>query len=206
MLGLLLLLAQAVNLPDPPRTVEALLATPLDPPRLTCQDTTVPDFSAYYRTAEHLFESAFSAQQRADGEDVRFLEQVVRDIRSPLQVVPAMKMMPDAGARMTAAQRQRLAEAMAAALDRVNGSDREFSASEQVLVASAVPEMHDSQMFVPALRSYIVRHLSAVRCGGAVRGSGLPEVARQFNALISRLAPTTAQLKPITADEVQPRR
>ena len=145
-------------------------------------------------------------QGEGRGRRLQFLQQIIASIQSPSQVVPALKMMPDAGARMTAAQRRQLAGAIAGVLDRVAGSDREYAASENVLVPSALPEMHDSQMFVPALRSYIVRHLSAARCSDAIPAGGLPESARQFNALIARLSPTTAQLRPITLEESQPLR
>lgn len=175
-------------------------------PRLTCRDSATPDLSAYYQTAGRLFESAFSREERSAEGDLQFLQQVLVSIQSPSQVVPALKMMPDAGARMSAAQRRQLAGAIAGVLDRVAGSDREYAASENVLVPSALPEMHDSQMFVPALRSYIVRHLSAARCSDAIPAGGLPESARQFNALIARLSPTTAQLRPIALEEVQPLR
>ncbi len=177
-----------------------------DPPRLTCQDAATPDLSAYYQTALRLFASAFNAKERAAEDDVQFLRQIVASIQSLSQIVPALKMMPEAGARMTAAQRQQLAGAIAGVLDRIAGSDREYAASENVLVPSALPEMHDSQMFVPALRSYIVRHLSAARCSDAIPAGGLPESARQFNALIARLSPATAQLRPIALEEAQPLR
>jgi hypothetical protein len=177
---------------------------PPDPPRLTCQDAATPELSAYYQTAGRLFESAFSAAQRSAEDDMRFLQQIIASIQSPSQVVPALKMMPDAGARLSGVQRGQLAGAFAGILDRVAGSDREYAASENVLVPSAVPEMRDSQMFVPALRSYIVRHLAAARCRDALPANGLPESARQFNALIARLSQTTAQLRPITAGEAAP--
>ena len=179
---------------------------PPDPPRLTCRDSATPDLSAYYQTALHLFASAFSRQERAAEDDLQFLQQIVVSVQSPSQVVPALKMMPEAGARMTAVQRRQLAGAIAGVLDRVAGSDREYAASENVLVPSALPEMHDSQMFVPALRAYIVRHLSAARCSDTIPAGGLSESARQFNALIARLSPTTAQLRPIALEEVQPLR
>jgi hypothetical protein len=190
---------------DPPRAL-ALFRNipPPNPPVLTCQDVAIPDYSPYYRTAAALFERAFTAEQRKADDDVQFLGDLIRRIQSPLQVVPAMKMMPDAGARMTAAQRQELSGAMAGVLDRVDGGDRAFSASESVLVPSALPEMHDTQMFVPALRSYIVRHLSGARCSDNIHGTDLPESAKQFNTLIGRLAQTTAQLRPIAAGEVRP--
>lgn len=177
---------------------------PPDPSPLTCQDAATPDLSAYYQSAARLFESAFSVKQRAAEEDLQFLEQIIRAIQSPSQIVPAMKMMPDAGARMTLAQRQQLAGAMAGVLDRVNGGDREYAASEKVLVPSAIPEMHDSQMFVPALRWYIVRRLSGARCSDSIPKTELPESAKQFNVLIARLSQTTAQLRPITAEETKP--
>jgi hypothetical protein len=177
---------------------------PPDPSPLTCQNAATPDLSAYYQTAGRLFESGFTPKQRAAEEDVQFLQQLIHAIQSPSQIVPALKMMPDAGARMTPAQRRQLAGAMAGALDRLAGGDREYAASEKVLVPSALAEMHDSQMFVPALRSYIVRHLSGARCSDSIPKTDLPESAKQFNALIARLSQTTAQLRPISAEEAKP--
>jgi hypothetical protein len=177
---------------------------PPELPALTCQEAATPDLAEYYQTAARLFASAFTAKQRTAEEDVQFLESLIRAIRSPSQIVPAMKMMPDAGVRTTPAQRQQLAGALAGALDRVAGGDREYAVSEKVLVPSAIPEMHDSQMFIPALRSYIVRHLSGARCSDSIPKTDLPESAKQFNALIARLSETTAQLRPIPAVEAQP--
>ncbi len=177
-----------------------------DPPPLSCQGRLTPDLSSFYQTALHLFESAFTDVERVKGDDTRFLERILSSTQSPSQIVPALKMMPDAGARMTPDQRRQFADLLAGVLDRVNGSDREFSASENVLVPSALAEMHDSQMFVPALRSYIARHVSGVRCSDFDPARGASESVRQFNALIGRLSPTTAQLRPITADEAKPSR
>lgn len=153
-----------------------------------------------------MFETAFTPKQRAAEEDVQFLAQLIGAIQSPSQVVAAMKMMPDAGARMSPAQRQQLSGAMAGALDRLPTGARAYAASENVVVPSAIAEMHDSQMFLPALRSYIVRQLSGPRCSDSIHGADMPDSAKQFNALTSRLAQATGQLRPITAEEVKPAR
>jgi hypothetical protein len=177
---------------------------PLQPPVLTCQDAAIPDFSAYYQTAAALFDSAFTPKQRAAEEDVQFLAALIVSIQSPLQVVPAMKMLPDAGARMPPAQRQQVAGALAGVLDRLPSDARAYAASEIVLVSSAVAEMHDSQMFIPSLRSYVVRHLSGPRCTDSIHGTDPPESAKQFNSLTARLAQTTAQIRPIAPEETKP--
>jgi hypothetical protein len=58
--------------------------------------------------------------------------------------------------------------------------------------------------FLPALRSYIVRHASGPRCSDRLKAAGLPDAATQFNKLISRIDPTGTQFHAITAVEATP--
>jgi len=127
----------------------------------------------------------------------------VAAIQSPSQVAPALKLLDEVG--LSEQTRNELMAGFAVALDRVNGGDREFAASEALLMGAAVPEMHET-VFLPTLRAYIVRHVSGPRCSDQIKAGQLPESATQFNRLISRIDPDGAQFHPITAEEAAPLR
>ena len=59
-------------------------------------------------------------------------------------------------------------------------------------------------MFVPALRSYIVRQVSGPRCSDSIKAGQLPPSVTQFNKLASTLDSAAERFKPITKQEVQP--
>jgi len=172
-------------------------------PKLACREALTPDVSAYYQTATTLFANAFTAEQRRDGADIAFLRDRISAIESPSQVVPALKMLDQV--ELNSQVRTDLTALFAAALDRVNGGDREFAASEPLLMGAAVPEMHETA-FLPTLRAYIVRHLSGPRCSDQIKAGQLPESATQLNKLISRIDGTGSQFHPITAEEATPLR
>ena len=179
------------------RAVDAML--PVDParaltlfrdiptprlPTVSCQEAVTPDLSPYYQTALAVFARGFPPDPHARQADVAFLSDLVSAIESPSQVVPALKLLDLA--ELNAPARSNLVATFLAALARVNGGDREFAASEPLLMGAAVPEMHEPG-FLAALRAYIVRHIGGPRCSDQIRPGQLPESAAQFNKLISRV-------------------
>jgi hypothetical protein len=171
-------------------------------PRLTCEDAAVPRLEAYYDTAAKVFERSFSAKQRENEDDLRFLERRIGSMQSPAHVSRVLQMIFDV--QLSQEQRKRLLTSFAVALEPVSGSDRVFGPYEPTLVPAAGPEIAQAIGFIPALRAYIVRQVGGPRCSDTVkRGVVTPSVA-QFNSLVKELDPPGNQFNPITEDESKP--
>jgi hypothetical protein len=196
------------------RAVEAMLA--LDPqraremfddiptpqvPALACGETGAPDLSAYYRTAADVFAKGFTAGQRRSSNHLYFLERIIGGMLSPAHVTPALNLIFEVS--VTSGQREDLLTRFAGNLDHINGTARIFASSSSDLLAHFGDP---TPVLIPALRAYIVRHVSGPRCSDdtVLQPSKLPFVVISFNSLVSKLDPTETRLKPITQDEAKP--
>lgn len=212
---------------DPPRALAMFeeIQTPLVP-ALTCQEAGAPNLSSYYQAATKVFDRAFTAEQRENLQHVHFLKRVIGRMESPAHVTPTVKLIFTA--TVSPDQRQELVSDFAAMLPRINGSARVFGASTSQLVPVSAPlrlpagirglppmlEAEPGQLpprvvaaaplLLPALRSYIVRHVSGPRCSEDIRGTQLPGAVNDFNYLASALDPNATSYKPISADEAKP--
>ncbi|MBZ5583071.1 MAG: hypothetical protein LAQ30_12880 [Acidobacteriia bacterium] len=201
---------------NPQRAVEMFLS--IVPPKVegvACADPVIPDVSAYYSTANKLFERGFTAAQRKKGDDLRFLETCIASMTSPAHVRPVLEML--SAAKLPPQDRTALLSRFAVTLETVSGSDRIFATTQWAVVPAAFPEtpepMHlprpflpeipDANLFVPALRSYVVRQASGSRCSDNITKDKLPLSVTNFNALAAKLDPEGARFKPITAEEAK---
>jgi hypothetical protein len=179
--------------------------SPLHLPRLNCSAISTPDVVDYYQTALLVFENSFSPQQRRAGDDVALLSQLVAGIESPGQVPPALEML--FAAKLTPDQRLDLLSSLGAELQGMSPSDREYGAAETTLVSAISPERlrpEDAPVLLPALRSYIVGHLSARRCTDNMPAAGkLAKSAEQFNSMVRKLDPGESRYKTISAEEAK---
>jgi hypothetical protein len=100
---------------------------------------------------------------------------------------------------LTPVHRAEIVAQFAAALDRIASSDREYGAREMELVTTALPEVHETAMFLPALRSYIVRLVSGPVCSDSPKG--IRPSVDQFNKMIARLKLEGVQ--PISPEEAK---
>jgi hypothetical protein len=110
--------------------------------------------------------------------------------------------------KMTTDDRRGLLSLFAAKLQEVSRSDREYSAAETAL-ASAIAMEHlrpdEAAVLLPALRSYIVRHVSRRRCTDNMPSAGvMAKSAQQFNNLAVKLDPVKSRYKPISDEEAKP--
>ncbi|HLK62962.1 MAG TPA: hypothetical protein VKU19_05960 [Bryobacteraceae bacterium] len=176
---------------------------PPEIPAARCESPATPDVSAYYETAAKLFDRAFTTPRRKREDDMHFLKLRISEMQSPAHVVPALKML--FAVQLTPAQRQELMASFAVTLDHLSGSDRLYQSTETLLVPAALPEWHETPLFVPALRAYIVRQISGPRCSDSLklRPDQLPLSAASFNKLASLLDPHAEQYKAITLDEAR---
>jgi hypothetical protein len=179
---------------------------PLRLPRPTCETVFTDDVGAYYRTAALLFPSSFAAKQRANGEDLLFLRQIIRSIEYAPQVPPALELI--FSSRLSPDQRLELLSLLAATVQQLSASDREYGATENAIIAS-IPAEHityaEADVLVPALRTYIVRHVSARRCADNLPPIGkIAKSADQLNGLLGKLDPQELRFRRISADEAKP--
>jgi truncated hemoglobin YjbI len=195
------------------RAVEAM--QPLDPQRaralfedivypelpfVSCQEVKTPNLEKYFSAAIRVFERGFTPRQREKEDDIAFLKQLIGRIRTPSEVTPALRMLVEV--RLSPVHRTEVVAMFAAALDRITAGDRLYAAREMELVTTALPEVHETAMFLQALRSYIVRHVSGPQCSDSARGNAIRPSVEQFNNMIARMKLQGVQ--PISADEAKP--
>jgi hypothetical protein len=123
-----------------------------------------------------------------------------------------------AAVKVTGEQRKALLARFAVVPDGVSGSDRIFRLTEWAIVPAAfpetleprrlprpfLPEAPDVAMFLPALRSYIVRQIGGPRCSDHIKPGKLPQSATNFNTLAAKLDPAALLYKPISEEEAKP--
>jgi hypothetical protein len=199
--------AQAMLALDPQKALHLYEEVPTPtPPRLACSTVFTPVVLDYYQSAVLVFESAFTPKQRSQEDDFHFLRQLVASVESPSQVPPAMEMI--LAVKIPPTQRQDLMSLFATKLQEISRSDREYGATETALVSAVTPDrLQPSEAYVllPALRSYIVRHISGRRCSDNTPASGkMATSAQGFNALAAKFDPTGGRYKPISAEEAKP--
>ncbi len=207
------------------RTLFEEIPTP-QVPALSCLVTGAPNLSAYYQTAATVFARGFTIEQREKLQHTQFLKRVIGQMQSPAHVTPAVKLIFTVA--VTPEERQELMPDFAGMLWRINGTGRVFgAASFQLVPVSAprtlppgvrgLPPLLESEpgelppsvvsaapVLLPALRAYIVRHVSGPRCSEDVRAGQLPVPVNDFNYLVSALDPTASLYKPISQDEARP--
>jgi len=195
-------------------------------PALSCLETGAPNLSAYYQTAANVFARGFTAEQRENLQHIQFLKRVIGQMQSPAHVTPAVKLIFTLA--LTPEERQELVSDFATMLWRINGTARVFGEATFQLVPVSAPsnlppgirglppllESEPGQLppavvavapaLLPALRSYIVRHVSGPRCSEDVRGGQLPVPVNDFNYLVSALDPSASFYKPISPAEANP--
>jgi uncharacterized protein (DUF2147 family) len=178
---------------------------PVRLPKLACSNAFTPDVVAYYQTGMLIFQDAFTSKQRAHGDDLIFLRQVVGSVESPAQVSASLEMA--FSVNLTADDRRELLSLLAAELQLISRSDREYGAAEASLVSAINADRvgsSEAAVLLPALRSYIVRHVSGRRCTDNISASGrMAKSAEQFNSLAAKLDPTESRYKRISVEEAQ---
>jgi hypothetical protein len=175
-------------------------------PKLACSTVFTPVVLDYYQTAVFVFEGAFTPKQRKQGDDFRFLQQLIASVQSPSQVSPAFEMI--FAVKVSPTQRLDLLSLIATKLQGISRSDREYGATETALVSAVTPDRlqpSEAGVLLPALRSYIVRHVSGRRCTDNIPPSGkIAKSAESFNTLAAKFDPAGDRYKPISTEETKP--
>src|SRR4030095_3361488 len=85
-------------------------------PALSCNDGLVYDVSGFYKTAELLYKTAFNVGEMRRGDNTRFVESLIDDISSPVQIAPVASLIR--ALDMSRTQRETAVAAFAARLAR----------------------------------------------------------------------------------------
>jgi len=175
-------------------------------PKLACSTVFTPVVLDYYQTAVFVFEGAFTPKQRKQGDDFRFLQQLIASVQSPSQVSPALEMI--FAVKVSPTQHLDLLSLFATEFQGISRSDREYGATETALVSAVTPDRlqpSEAGVLLPALRPYIVRHISGRRCTDNMPASGKPAISAEgFNALAAKFDPAGDRYKPISTEETKP--
>ncbi len=178
---------------------------------VNCSDGLVSEVSDYYETAAKLAKEAFSVEEMRQEEHIRFLELLMLDISSPVQLAPVAKVIHSM--KLSRPQRESLVAGFASVLRKMKGDDRSFSAS-MYAVGQEIGKLDyvcrqkgiSTSELSAGLREYLVRHFSAERCSDTLRlptdKGPLPSTVKRFNERL--LAFDEKKVLEIEADEIKP--
>ena len=183
-------------------------------PPVSCDRGLVYEVSDFYITAAKLFRDAFSVKEKQAGEHIRFLESLIDDVSSPVQIAPAANTVRSL--EMSREQRQTLVTAFASQIAKLSGDDRLFSSSIYSVDNEIGRLLHTcneqgvySIELIRSLRSYYIKQFSASRCSDTLRNTGdtgaLPAEVTSFNNRVRTLTDNNNVLE-IEAKDVKPSR
>jgi hypothetical protein len=167
---------------------------PLELQPQSCQDILRPELSKWAGAITLLYHTGFTAAERAKEEDIVFVEDQVRAVRSPLQLEQFSQIVSQADRRLL----PRLSAAFDSALAQVRGDwfSYEYASSRIPLGTSNAA----------AFREYVVSHLHGMRCGS--RGSAGKAEEAEAVARFNRFAADheDLNLRAIDAAALEPSR
>jgi hypothetical protein len=176
--------------------------------RASCTDADVENVSAFYTTAEKIFEN-----QRITavfGEKKGFyLLTLVTNMKIPAEIAPLAGLI--ARVPLTNDQLSQIEGAFDSALNKITASDREMTAAEedgnltrainQLSLRFAQSGVYSGRLLA-AYRSFLVRSLTPESCSD--RSLDRAIVAGSFNTLLPDLPRSSPDLTPLTAVQLQP--
>ena len=182
-------------------------------PAHTCQDTAIPDPSAYYRSALETYIRVFSAEEREEGADHAFLLAIVRRAQSTLELSPLAELI--LGSKSNAEELAELIPEYSLAIARTTNGDRELAVAlqRQLLMAQWLKLVHVAQEneidplpLLTAIRGSLVSRLSGERCRDNVESGRFDKA---LSTLLTTLATFTAPdgrplFEPLTEKERTP--
>jgi len=175
--------------------------------RLTCRDALIDDVEEYFFLVGEIVESAFTAEQRQQGQHVDLLSDQVNRMNTPVEVGAVAKLL--SSSRLTEGALNLLASRFAAKLEQIESDDRSFSASfgrndEEVrrLAAVLVARNLSSDGLIAAYRRYLRTNLGGNRCIDSGGGEFTSSVRDSFNQKFASDA--DASRAPLTSDDPKP--
>jgi hypothetical protein len=201
---------------DKARAREMFRALPaLRLPRVECGDGLVYEVSAFYETLAAVALNSFSPEEASRSEHVRFVEDYLGAMTSPVEVGPAAKAV--LSLKLKAPQFEQLLHAFSSRLSKVSGDDRSFSyAVAQGAVANGIVALAEAGKkqglprteLLKATRDFLAAHLRASRCADNVeeRQESLsdPHGLKYYNEAVAEIDPDGKTLSPLSADDIKP--
>jgi hypothetical protein len=202
---------------DRVRAMKLFVAVPpLAIPTLTCKDAITYSAEEYYAMVQAVFQQGFTAKERKDEKDVDLIRFTLGRMSSPSELDAASRLllMPELAPHFGM-----LLTTFSGAFQQMQADDRTFSiathggmvTTASILRRVAAERGVSGNALWEAARTYLVRHLGAVRCADSVDPAGLGsrvgEVVRYFNeTFLKEVSASGAQLRPITPEEATPSR
>ncbi len=185
---------------DVPRARVLFQAIPRPAPhRLSCADAMLDDFDDYYQFAARLVTSGFTAEERRREEPVLFVNSLLAQIVSTVQVGPVASVMMSGN--FTTEQRKLLAGSLAAALQRLDGDDRAY-VNSLMNTRAAVTQLAPDPAITASWRTYLVKHFTGARCQESRDEAWVQAIEKtaleDFN---NKFANGASGVAPITPDE-----
>ena len=157
---------------------------PLALPPLSCDDALFYEVSDFYQTLGAVFNSAFTASERAKQEHMNFLLDYIGQTRSFAQVVPLVETIQGAG--LTPAQKEIALTKFGAMLPNLQPDDRSYSALLSVLGPMTEPLVNKSTLKSAGCKD----DLSTVEAPGgqvvSAKSDATPKVERYWFSAESR--------------------
>ncbi|MEO8593186.1 MAG: hypothetical protein ABI759_07685 [Candidatus Solibacter sp.] len=170
-----------------------------NPPRTDCDQAVAPDVGIYMDTVEAIFrQGEFTEEEREKGVPWTLVIDSVRGAGSASEIAAAQRLAAFAHSEREKAE---MVSALASALT-VQDSDREFTSVPPSRLVGAIVgagSFLSRTNLLPlfaALRSYLVRHLTASRCEASPAG---PDGASEFNEAVSG----RTDIVPLTPEETR---
>lgn len=184
---------------------------PLELPVSRCEEASAPNVDVFYQMLLAVTKRCFTDKQKANHEDIAFLETYLHQVNHPAQVAAASRIVRFYG---TPEQLDRLLSAFLTALGDVRHDDRTFSTGSFMPAAAELQTLgifctqnskRGAEVFAH-LRRYLVEHLSGPRCtDNVLTATGkpypVPQAIQAFNQLMEL---DGHKVEKITEDEIKP--
>jgi hypothetical protein len=180
----------------------------LEVPATKCEESLIPEVSAFYEMLLKATQQGFTPEQLANGEHVSLVAPHLEAISSPVQVAPAIMLLSKV--KTTPEQLASLVKSLADGLEKVSGDDRAFSEADYPSYQSLthlllLGSVCVGKGFVPLElyekhRAYLVRNMTGGRCTDNVLSTNgeprkPPPAVAGFNNLIAAKLETLAPIK-----------
>jgi len=197
------------------REMFAEMPSKLELSPLNCKDSLVYDVVYFYDVLGKVAAQSFNAEEKAQGEDIRFVEPYLDGMTSPAQVGPLGELVVALG--NTPARLEMLLHSFNSSLRKISGDDRTFNA-EMYLLGRTFTRIEEAcrkhgvarDRMLEAFRAYVVRHLGGERCADNVRhetrdGKDIKDYSN-FNQIVSEIDPGQKLIASIKPEDVTPSR